>query len=130
MLEHQSTSDPLMPFRVLYYMMHGIRRHILRNKKRPLPLPLVYPIIVYNGVEPWAHDRDFFNLFGSMESLAREVFLNPFRLIDVGTLEPDDFRRTHVATLMLLSLYRSAAISLDEKIKLLVSTCQEQGVPN
>ncbi len=131
LLEHQSQSDPLMPFRIVYYALHGMRRHVLRNKKKPLPLPLVFPIVVFNGVEPWSHDRDFFNLFGEMEPLARELFLNPFRLIDVSTLALADFERNHIANLMLLSLYRSAPISLDEKIKLLVSTCHEFGVhPN
>ncbi len=76
-------------------------------------------------------NRDFFNLFGEMEPLARELFLNPFRLIEVGTLALADFERNHIANLMLLSLYRSTPISLDEKIKLLVSTCHEFGVhPN
>ncbi|MBY0544502.1 MAG: Rpn family recombination-promoting nuclease/putative transposase, partial [Gammaproteobacteria bacterium] len=128
MLEHQSQSDPLMPFRVLYYTLHGIRRHVLRNKKKPLPLPLVYPLIVYNGVDPWSHDRDFFNLFGEMSSLAREVFLNPFQLLDVGTLAPTSFERTHIATLMLMSLYRSLGMSLEQKIEILVDTCHEFGI--
>ncbi|MBY0544085.1 MAG: hypothetical protein K2Q14_00880, partial [Gammaproteobacteria bacterium] len=65
---------------------------------------------------------------GEMEPLAREMFLKPFHLIDVGRLGLSDFERDHIATLMLLSLYRSAPISLDEKIRLLVSTCHEFGV--
>jgi len=40
------------------------------------------------------HTTDVFPLFGTLEGLAREIFLKPFHLIDVGRI-PDEELRAH-----------------------------------
>ena len=65
MIEHASTSHPLLAFRLLKYMM-GIMEEHLRSSKRK-ELPLVYPIVFYTGKRPYTHSLDLFDLFPEQE---------------------------------------------------------------
>lgn len=123
LMEHQSTSDPLMPHRVLHYVMRILRRHVLENNEQPLRLPLVFPIVLFNGIRPWSHSRDFCTLFGDMEDLAREAYLKPLKILDVSALEPEDLRKERLANLMLVSLYRSLSARLNQKFEILAHLC-------
>ncbi len=105
--EHQSRPDALMPFRVLYYIMQILRHHVLENEGDELPLPFVYPIVVYNGVSPWPYDTSFFGQFGDLSDLAREILMQPFPLLDVETLDEADLLSEHRSNLMLASLRRT-----------------------
>lgn len=117
LIEHQSGPDELMPFRLMYYIFQGLKRHVLRHKKKPLPLPLVYPIVLYNGMTPYHSPKEIFPLFGSLESLAREVFLTPFKLVDVAKLSDDDIRKHKWAGLMELSLKRAKHLQFEAWIQ-------------
>lgn len=122
LVEHQSESDELMPFRLSYYIFQLIKRHILQSKKddkKALPLPLVYPIVLYNGIAPYSHSLDIFPLFGELENFAREVFLQPFKLIDVASMSEDDFQKHKWAGIMELSLRRAQHMKFDALVALL-----------
>lgn len=54
------------------------------------PLPIIYPIIIYSGEEPYTASTDFFTLFGEHEELAREYLLNPIQLVDVCRMSDED----------------------------------------
>ncbi len=92
LVEHQSKSDPMMAFRVLHYSISIMRRELLKNPGSKLPL--VVPIVFYSGQEPYRHTTDVFELFGDLEPLARNIFMNPFQLVDVGRI-PDEELRQH-----------------------------------
>ena len=92
LVEHQSTIDPLMPFRMLDYSISIMRDYMKEHPGRPLPL--VVPLVFYSGKTPYNCSTDVFELFGEQETLARETFLNPFHLIDVGSI-PDEELRQH-----------------------------------
>lgn len=118
--EHQSESDPLMPFRLHYYMIQFLKRHIVQNKETPLPLPFIYAMVIYNGKTIWSHDRDFFNLFGNMADLARKTFTEPCAILDVGRMDESELRKQHLSNVMLASLRRTKDIKeLERKANLL-----------
>lgn len=118
--EHQSSPDALMPFRVMYYIMQILRHHVLENEGHELPLPFVYPIVVYNGLRPWSYDRSFFGQFGDFSGLAREILMQPFSLLDVGTLNEADLLSEHRSNLLLASLRRAKSEqALEKKVHLL-----------
>jgi len=52
LIEHQSTPDPRMPFRILEYVTRLWERHSQPVEGR-LALPLVVPLVVYHGPRPW-----------------------------------------------------------------------------
>ncbi len=105
--EHQSRPDALMPFRVMYYIMQILRQHVLQHKANALPLPLVYPIVVYNGISPWLYDTSFFGQFGDFSELARDILMQAFPLLDVGKLDETSLVSKHRSNLMLASLRRA-----------------------
>lgn len=90
--EHQSTPDKLMPFRILKYVCRIIDEYLKENKK--CVLPIVYPLVFYNGTKTYPYSTDFFELFRENNLLAREIFLKPFQLIDLGKI-PDAEIKAH-----------------------------------
>ena len=118
--EHQSSPDALMPFRLMYYIMQILRHHVLENERHELPLPFVYPIVVYNGLSPWTYDRSFFGQFGDFSDLAQEILMQPFPLLDVETLDEADLLSEHRSNLLLASLRRTKSKqALEKKLHLL-----------
>ncbi len=98
LIEHQSTVDRWMPFRVLHYCLSILQRYL---KSHPnMDLPLVVPIVFYSGQAPYHASMDIFTLFGEHESLARELFLKPFQLIDLCRLSDEELRNHTWASVM------------------------------
>jgi predicted transposase/invertase (TIGR01784 family) len=82
LIEHQSTPDELMPLRLLKYQI-AIMEKYKKKIKDKTQLPVVYPIVVYNGMRNYNHSTDIFELFGNQQELAKKVFYKPFKLIDL-----------------------------------------------
>ncbi len=62
LLEHQSTCDHWMAFRVLEYAVGIWRRH-LKDHPTDRYLPLVVPMVLYQGPQPWTAPLDLADLF-------------------------------------------------------------------
>jgi predicted transposase/invertase (TIGR01784 family) len=89
--EHQSTPDKHMAFRLLHYMLEIMKDHIDNEKQGSLPI--VVPLVFYNGQQRWIYSTDFFTLFGKHEKLARSIFFQPFNLIDVGEISDEQLNK-------------------------------------
>jgi predicted transposase YdaD len=61
-LEHQSSADPLMPLRMLQYLVR-IWNAWLAKHKRAKRIPAVMPIVVYHGDGPWNAPTRLLDLF-------------------------------------------------------------------
>ncbi|NNM58941.1 MAG: Rpn family recombination-promoting nuclease/putative transposase [Legionellales bacterium] len=125
LIEHQSKPDRLMAFRIQFYMMLGLKRHVIQNKPKPLPLPLIFPVLLFNGKRPYTYSRDIFTLFGDLEALARKAFLEPFTLIDIGQIPQEDIRKHQLAGLMELSLCHADLRDLVEEMEQFGLICQD-----
>lgn len=90
LLEHASTPDKLLPYRMLKYTLSIIEAHL--KKTGDSKLPFVYPLILYSGAKPFTYSTDFFDLFGKEKDLARAVFSRPYQLIDLTKI-PDETLR-------------------------------------
>jgi predicted transposase YdaD len=53
LFEHQSTSDPRMAFRLLRYLVR-IWERWLTDHPRAEALPVIVPVVLYHGAEPWS----------------------------------------------------------------------------
>ncbi len=85
-IEHQSSPDDHMAFRLMRYAIAAMQRHLDIGHKTIL---LVIPILFYHGEEsPYPHSMDWIDEFDDPE-LARQVFYNAFPLVDI-TVTPDD----------------------------------------
>lgn len=92
LLEHASKPDPLLPFRMLKYMV-SIQDHHLKVTKTN-KLPLVYPLILYTGEKPYTYSMDLFDLFPSEErALAKETLTSPYHLIDLTQVSDEELKQ-------------------------------------
>lgn len=78
LFEHQSRPDPLMPLRILGYMLRILDVHVTSAESpiRALPLPLVVPVLLHHGEGGWSAARRLEDLFDS--ELVAEAGLHDF----------------------------------------------------
>ncbi|MFA6409240.1 MAG: Rpn family recombination-promoting nuclease/putative transposase [Gammaproteobacteria bacterium] len=93
LVEHQSTPNQLMPFRLLKYTIDIIDQHL--TKHGGTKLPVVYPMVFYNGQKPYKYSTDLFDLFEEDKDLALKIFWKPFDLIDLTQI-PDERFKDHL----------------------------------
>ena len=85
--EHQSTQDPLMPFRLLKYMTRIWDYHQHHGKKKnTLPFPAIIPLVFYTGPTLYKSTRAIWELCGDQSELMRHILSEPFHLIDVNAI--------------------------------------------
>lgn len=100
LIEHQSTPDKHMAFRLLRYAVAAMQRHLEAGNKT---LPLVIPILFYTGRRsPYPYSTNWLQEFDD-PGLAGKLYSGDFPLVDV-TIIPDDKIMTHrsMAALTLL----------------------------
>jgi len=86
LIEHQSTPDKQMAFRLLRYAVAAMKRHLDAGHKR---LPLVIPVLFYAGQRsPYPYSTCWLDGF-SEPALAAALYGKAFPLVDV-TVIPDD----------------------------------------
>ena len=88
LVEHQRKAERAMPFRILKYLIQVMDYHY-RHCKR---LPLVYPILFYNGAKSYPYSMDIRTLVDAPKALVDRYFLQPAKLID---LSQPAFASTH-----------------------------------
>src|SRR3990167_4017173 len=60
LIEHASTPDPLLPFRMLKYMVSIMNHHLKARSGNKLPF--IYPMILYTGEKPYPYSMDLIDL--------------------------------------------------------------------
>lgn len=91
LLEHQSTPDPLMPFRMLKYMCNIIDHHLKTHGGKKIPL--IYPLVTYHGKRKYPFSTDLNDLVDAPTSLIDRYFLKPFQLIDLGQIDDETLKQ-------------------------------------
>jgi len=85
-IEHQSSPDAQMAFRLMRYAIAAMQRHLDGGHTR---LPLVVPMLFYHGATtPYPWSLNWLDCFTDPQ-LARELYISPFPLVDI-TVIPDD----------------------------------------
>ena len=100
LIEHQSSPDKHMAFRLIRYAVAAMQRHLEAGHKK---LPLVIPVLFYTGKRsPYPYSTRWLDEFDD-PALAGSLYSNAFPLVDV-TVIPDDEIADHrsMAALTLL----------------------------
>lgn len=92
LMEFQSRPDPSMPVRLMEYVIH-----FYQSLKANQPgtgwrnLPLVIPMVIYNGVEPWNVPTDLGSLIGDLDP-ATEMYRPQlrYRLVDESSYSREE----------------------------------------
>jgi predicted transposase/invertase (TIGR01784 family) len=102
LLEHQSTPDELMPFRMLKYVCNIIDQYLKTTKKTSLPL--IYPMVIYHADTPYPYSTDIRDIVDAPKELVDRYFLKPFQLIDLGQIEDQQLKQHAWAGVMEFAL--------------------------
>ncbi|WGM04079.1 Rpn family recombination-promoting nuclease/putative transposase [Arsenophonus nasoniae] len=120
LIEHQSTPDKLIAWRLMRYSMSAMHKHLEQGNKQ---LPLVFPILFYCGEQsPHPYSTHWLDCFEDRK-LAENIYNNPFKLADVTTLDDGEImQHKRIALLELLQKHirrRDMTELLDSIVKLL-----------
>lgn len=80
LVEHQSSADPRMAFRMLGYLVRIWEDH-LGSQPGASTLPLIVPVVIYNGRSPWKAARTL-----------RELLQGPADLVEAAAAHTPAFR--------------------------------------
>ncbi|MFK3882266.1 Rpn family recombination-promoting nuclease/putative transposase [Pantoea agglomerans] len=122
LIEHQSTPDRHMAFRLIRYAVAAMQRHLEAGHKK---LPLVIPVLFYTGKRtPYPWSTRWFDEFDD-PVVAESLYRRAFPLVDI-TVIPDDEIMTHrsMAALTLLQKHihqRDIASLTDHLVTLLMA---------
>jgi hypothetical protein len=83
LLEHQSYSDRWIAFRLLKYSLLLLERHATGKDD----LPVILPLVVYNGKNRYKAPRNIFELF-TYPDIARKAIMEDYNLIDLQSEYP------------------------------------------
>ncbi|EIE0353220.1 Rpn family recombination-promoting nuclease/putative transposase [Salmonella enterica] len=120
LVEHQSTADRMMAWRMMRYSMAVMDAHL---KKGNDTLPVVVPLLFYQGtVRPYPYSTDWMDCF-DVPALAREVYSRPWPLVDVSVMEDSDLQSHRCMALLELVQrdirHRDAASLLRDVVQLI-----------
>lgn len=85
-IEHQSSAEKNMAFRLMRYATAAMQRHLDKGYDR---VPLVVPLLFYHGeASPYPYSLNWLDEFDDPQ-LARQLYTEAFPLVDI-TIVPDD----------------------------------------
>ncbi|CAI9394833.1 hypothetical protein SK37_05051 [Citrobacter sp. MGH109] len=118
LVEHQSSPDRHMGFRLMRYAVAAMQKHLEAGHKK---LPLVIPMLYYAGKRsPYPYPVNWLKEFDDPE-LAAQLYSNDFPLVDV-TVIPDEeiMKHRHIAALTWLQKHVRARDKPDDVERLAI----------
>lgn len=120
LIEHQSTPDKHMAFRLIRYAVAAMQRHLDAGHKK---LPLVIPILFYMGKRsPYPYSTNW--LQGFTDPLqAQKLYSGDFPLVDVSLIPDEEImkhRRMAALTLLQKHIRRRDLAELTESLSTLL----------
>ena len=104
LIEHQSTADPMLPFRMLQYNVSLMEEHLAQGHKQ---LPIVINLCLYSGKKtPYPDATDIYDCFED-PVLARAAMFKPLELIDLNTYAEEELAQHGQADLVQILLKHS-----------------------
>ncbi|EIL7533238.1 Rpn family recombination-promoting nuclease/putative transposase, partial [Escherichia coli] len=126
LIEHQSTENLYMPFRMLRYSVAAMQRHLEQYKT----LPLVIPVLFYHGERsPYPYSMNWLDCFEN-PALAAKIYTKPFPLVDITVVDDNEImnhRRMAALTLLMKHIrHRDMMELLDKLPQVMVEISDEQ----
>lgn len=120
LIEHQSSPDKHMAFRMIRYAIAAMQSHLDAGHKQ---LPLVIPILFYTGKRtPYPYTTNWLQEFADPEQ-AKKLYTSDFPLVDITIISDDDImNHRSMAALTLLQKHirqRNLAVLIDRLVTLL-----------
>ena len=103
MFEHQSTDDQTMAWRFFEYLYLWYSHYIKSDTSTEFPkkLPFVFPLVLYNGVQPWTSPISFQELVDIPRGCKSFVPHFQFSLKDLSQIEDPDIQADYHRSFLL-----------------------------
>jgi predicted transposase/invertase (TIGR01784 family) len=131
LLEHASKPDRLLPFRMLKYITAVMDNHLIKTGSSTLPV--VYPLILYTGKQPFNHSMDLFDLFERNRSTARDIYKSPYQLVDLSHASDEElakYERFRVAALLAKHIHDKDMLPFIKEVAVALRELESQGELN
>ena len=126
LLEHQSTSDKKMMFRLLLYMIEIWRDYLNEKKLTLLPetndtkkvdfkIPAIIPIVLYTGTSHWHDPKSFKEIIYNASQFEKQSLDFEALFIDISIIDDEDFLRQE--SVISLAMYMDKVRTLKEFLK-------------
>jgi predicted transposase YdaD len=112
-MEHQSSPDRFMSFRMLGYI-HAVYQEMLPKLKKGERFPYPLAVVLHHGESPWKNIPPMRELIDIAPDVESDILGLPIRLIDVATMSLDELRG-HPMVCALLDSLQSASTGLLSK---------------
>ena len=103
LVEHQSSPDKMLAFRVHHYLFGMLYNH--RKQYPGCLLPAVYTLVFYHGEDtPYPYSLNLLDCFDDPLKLMQDVLYQPVPLIDVNQLSDEELKQQQWVGPMALAL--------------------------
>ncbi|MFT5162000.1 MAG: putative transposase/invertase (TIGR01784 family) [Alteromonadaceae bacterium] len=112
LVEHQSTPDQFMAFRVFHYLFNMLYSLLKQRTKAQTKdkLPAAYALVFYHGKpSPYPYSMDLADCFDDPLNIMHNMFKEPVHLIDVNQFEDDQLKQQQLLGIMSGALKYSRA---------------------
>ena len=111
LLEHQTSVDGRMAWRVLQYMVRAWDFWLRNTESKTAPFPPIIPLVLYHGARRWTAPLDFTELLGIPDELRDEPLLTQpslrYAVQDLSQVSEDELRGRAMVQMMLLLMRRA-----------------------
>jgi predicted transposase/invertase (TIGR01784 family) len=90
LIEHQSSVDQLMPFRLWNYCSLIWDKYLKQTQSKTLPL--IFPLVFYHGDTPYSGPRKIADLIQAPLDLIESALFGGFHLVDTHEINDDELR--------------------------------------
>ena len=121
LIEHQSSPDEHMAFRMFRYAIAAMQKHLDAGNKE---LPLVVPLLFYHGkTSPYPYSMNWLDCFTNPE-MAKILYSNNFPLVDVTVMDDSEImqhKRIALLELVQKHIYQKDIIEIIKPLAILLS---------
>lgn len=98
--EHRTSVDPLMPYRVWHYVFRIWSDYIKESDHKTQILPLVFPIVFYNGKKAYDGFRNLRDLIQAPADMVENTLFKDFNLVDTYDIKDQVLREQRWAGIL------------------------------
>jgi len=91
LIEHQSSINPIMPFRLWNYCALIWDKYLKQTQSNTLPL--IFPLVFYHGEAPYSGPRKIADLIQAPTDLIESALFGAFHLVDTHEISDEELRQ-------------------------------------
>ena len=94
LIEHQRDPEKAMPLTMFRHHLNALEQHLDKFPDNQLKLPLIIPIVFYNGKRsPYPYPSDMADMFANKDLYHKFGRIGTFKLIDLTVIDDDEIKQ-------------------------------------